>query len=88
MIIFWPPKFVNTQQREVRDQRRQQLKRKAEEEGEKHDNSKIAALEAKLQEQERVIASLRTVGDDNVKIPPRPKTNPLKPPAGFAQRGE
>ena len=81
-------KLTREQQREVRDLRRQQMKRKADDDGDRRDSAKIAALEAKVEEEERMIASLKTTDGNGSVLPPRPKSNPLKPPIGFTQRGE
>ena len=81
-------KLTREQQREVRDLRRQQLKRKADEDGDKRDTVKISTLEAKIEEQEKVIASLKSNDENTSKLPPRARPNPLKPPLGFTQRGE
>ena len=82
------------QQNEVRDARRQELKRKAEDDaGSKESNaSKIAALETRLEEQMQKIAALKSTNDKlddkkEVQLPPKPIGNPLKPPTGFTQRG-
>ena len=79
--------------KEVRDARRQELKRKAEDDtGAKDDNaSKIAALESRLEEQMQKIAALKStsekLNEKPVKLPPKSSGNPLKPPTGFTQRG-
>ena len=82
------------QQNEVRDARRQELKRKADDKaGSKESNaSKIAALETRLEEQMQKIAALKSTNDKlddkrEVPLPPKPCGNPLKPPTGFTQRG-
>ena len=74
---------------EVREIRQEELKQQ----GTKRkatDDGKIAALESKLEEQAIKIAALTsTKGNKNdIKLPPTPKRNPLKPPLGFSQRGE
>ena len=78
-------KLSKEEQDEVRDIRQEELrqqgtKRKA------TDDGKIAALESKLEEQAVRIAALTSSRSD-VKLPPTPKGNPLKPPPGFTQRG-
>ena len=53
--------------------------------GDNNNNNKIAALEAKIKDQEIKISSLSTTNDNN--LPPPPLGNPLQPPTGFTQRG-
>ena len=81
-------KLSRDEQDEVREIRQEELKkqgtkRKASED----DDGKIAALESKLEEQASRIAALTSAKLD-VKLPPTPKGNPLKPPPGFSQRGD
>ena len=87
-------KLSREQQNEVRDLRRLELKRKAEDEaGSKDCNaSKIAALETRLEEQMQKIAALKSTNEKledrkEIQLPPKPSGNPLKPPTGFTQRG-
>ena len=78
-------KLSKDQQEEVRRLRK---KRKADSEASGRD-SKVAALEAQLEEQSQLIAALKTGGsmtNDKVALPPSPKGNPLKAPRGFTQR--
>ena len=80
-------KLSKEEQDEVREHRQEELKqqgtkRKANE----SESAKIAALETQLQEQAMKIAALTSTKE--VGLPPKPKGNPLKPPAGFTQRGE
>ena len=51
------------------------------------DDGKIVALESKLEQQAIKIAALTSTKSE-VKLPPTPKGNPLKPPPGVSQRGE
>ena len=53
--------------------------------GDSNNNKKIAALEAKIKDQEIKISSLSTTSDNN--LPPPPSGNPFQPPTGFTQRG-
>ena len=78
-------KLTREEQKEVREHRQKQMKRKAEDEAKGDHSSKIAALESMIEKQNQVIATLRS-GNDDIPLPPKPKNNPLKPPAGFAQR--
>ena len=87
-------RLSHEQQNEVRDARRQELKRKAEDDsGSKDTNaSKIAALETQLEEQMQRISALKSTNErleekKEVQLPPKPSGNPLKPPTGFTQRG-
>ena len=87
-------KLSREQKNEVRDSRRQELKRKAEDEaGFKDSNvSKIAALETRLEEQKQKVAALKSTNKKleekkEIQLPPKPSGNPLKPPTGFTQRG-
>ena len=47
-------------------------------------NKKIAALEAKIKEQDQKISLLSTTLPP---LPPSPARNPLTPPAGYSKRG-
>ena len=79
-------KLTKEEQDEVREIRWEELKQQ----GTKRkatDDGKIAALESKIEEQAVKIAAL-TSSKVEVKLPPTPKGNPLKPPLGFTQRGE
>lgn len=70
--------------------------RKNQQDKRKHDGghndqvSKVAALESKIKDQELQIAKLTSHRDDDtindIKLPPPPPRNPLKPPTGFTQR--
>lgn len=82
-------KLSKEEQDEVREIRQEELKQQGQGTKRKaasEETSKIAALESQLQEQALKIAALTS--SKEVELPPKPKGNPLKPPAGFTQRGE
>ena len=79
-------KLSREEQKEVREYRKQELKRKKAGDSSDGGASKIAALEVMIEQQGQTIAALKSRKDEDVKLPPKPRDNPLKPPVGFAQR--
>ena len=80
-------KLSKEEQDEVRESHQEELKQQGtKRKASTDETSKIAALESQLQEQALKIAALTS--SKEVKLPPKPKGNPLKPPPGFTQRGE
>lgn len=71
---------------ECMDIRKNEKKRRFNDDGKEDNNKKkIAALEAKIKDQEIKISSLSTTSENN--LPPPPSGNPLQPPTRFTQRG-
>ena len=79
-------KLSREEQDEVRELRQEELKQQGTKQKATNE-SKIAALETKLEEQALKIAAL-TSSKEGIELPPKPKGNPLKPPPGFTQQGE
>ena len=66
----------------MREHWQKNMKQKAEDEAKDNHSAKIAALESMLEKQDQMIASLKSEKDE-IRLPPKPRNNPLKsPPRG------